>query len=101
LVAEAGGQLAGYPIADGYEAKAYLKGPCRVLVNQEPDRTGRHRWHLSISCSTRYPGWNEIKDARYALVPHEVTMAMILPPPEQYVNIHPNCFHLHEIDADE
>jgi hypothetical protein len=82
-------------------AKAYAKGDCRVLVSLDPTPKGgvtRLRWHLSISCSTRYPSWNEIKDARYSLLPDNVTVAMLLPPRAEYVNVHPNCFHLHEID---
>jgi hypothetical protein len=81
-------------------ARAFAKGPCRVLVGRE-DHIGKLRWHLSISCSTRYPGWEEIKDARYSLLPVGLTFAQILPPLNQYVNVHPNCFHLWEIDDGE
>jgi hypothetical protein len=76
---------------------------CNILVSQEP---GPHsftlRWHLSISHPSRYPTWDEIKTARYKLVPHDVTMAMILPPPDQYVNVEAqdNVFHLHEIEGE-
>jgi len=56
-------------------------------------------WHLSLSHPTRYPTWNEIRDARYALLPDNCTMAMLLPPKGEYVNMHPNCFHLHEMAA--
>lgn len=55
-------------------------------------------WHLSISTPDRLPTWEELKQARYDLVPDRVTMAMLLPPKEQYVNVHPFCFHLWEID---
>ena len=64
-----------------------------VMVSQSPN-TGH--WHLSISHPFRYPSWDEIKGARYELVPHHVTMAMMLPPPSEFVNIHENCFHMHE-----
>lgn len=67
-----------------------------VFVGREPQG-----WHLSISHPMRYPTWDEIVDARYALVPNDVTMAMLLPPKEQYVNLHENCFHLHEVPGDE
>lgn len=53
--------------------------------------------HMSISHPRRYPTWNEIKAARYELIPIGVTMAMLLPPPDQYINLHKNCFHLHQI----
>ena len=77
--------------------KAYVKGGSRVLIGHE-DRNGKPRWHLSISRADRYPGWDEIRDARYSLVPLGICMAMLLPPPNEYVDIHPNCFHLWEID---
>lgn len=86
--------------AVGVPTKLYSKGPCRVLVSQEP-HGAKLRWHLSISCSDRYPGWEEIKDARYALLPLGLTFAQILPPPNEYTNIHPNCFHLWEIEDGE
>ncbi len=54
-------------------------------------------WHLSISHPTRYPVWDEIRDARYDLIPDAVTMGMLLPPKAEYVALHPNCFHLHEV----
>ena len=59
-------------------------------------------WHLSISHRTkalkpgRYPKWGEIKDARYRFTPHDVSMCMVLPPPEDYLNVHETCFHLWE-----
>jgi len=54
-------------------------------------------WHLSISHASRYPTFDEIRDARYKYVPDEVTMAMLYPPKAEYVNLHNNCFHLWEI----
>lgn len=54
-------------------------------------------WHMSISHPSRYPTFDEIRDARYKYVPDEVTMAMLFPPKAEYVNVHPNCFHLWQI----
>lgn len=65
---------------------------CKVLVS----RTNVAGWHLSISHPFRYPSWDEIKAARYALVPDEARMTMDLPPSSEFVNVHPNCFHLYE-----
>lgn len=48
----------------------------------------------------RLPTWEEIHDARYDLVPDDVTMAMILPPAVEYVNLHPTTMHLHQITGD-
>lgn len=54
-------------------------------------------WHISISHHKRYPTFDEIKEARYKFIPDDVTMAMFFPPRSQYVNVHPNCFHLFEV----
>lgn len=57
-------------------------------------------WHLSVSHPLRYPTWDEIKYLRYKYLPNDVTMAIILPPKEDYVNLHPTCFHLWQIGAE-
>lgn len=54
-------------------------------------------WHLSMSHPRRYPTWDEIKAVRYQLLPDEKTFGILFPPIAQYVNVHPNCFHLHEL----
>lgn len=79
--------------------KTLKDGHLTVIVGREPEG-----WHLSISHRTnhraprpgRYPRWGEIKEARYRFVPADVTMCMILPPPEEYVNVASTCFHLWE-----
>lgn len=77
--------------------KAYKFGTCQVVVGQEPGIG----WHMSISHHRKNPTWEEIRDARYHFVPDEVTMAMILPPKSQYINLHSYCFHLHEIEGEK
>ena len=82
-------------------ADIYRKSECMVLISQDPVTEHgilRMRMHLSISCTRRYPTWDEIKDARYSLLDNNLTMAMMLPPMEEYVNLHNNCFHLYEIE---
>jgi hypothetical protein len=78
-------------------SKAFTKDGCNVWVTRDLYKNGSVRWHLSISRTDRYPSWDEIKEARYALLPDDCTMAMLLPPKSEYVNLHPNCFHLHEL----
>lgn len=60
-------------------------------------------WHLSISHPRRYPSWDEIYQAWYDLIPEAQnrTGAIILPKKVEYVNIHPNCFHVHELSDGE
>lgn len=52
---------------------------------------------LRVSCSRRYPSWDEQKDARYALCEDAKVMAEYLPPRENYLSIYPNCFWFYEV----
>lgn len=58
-------------------------------------------WHLSISHPYRYPTWDEIYTARYDFMPEHINAAIILPKKSEYVNVHPNCFHVHELADSE
>jgi hypothetical protein len=82
-------------------------GHLSVILSRES--TG---WHLSIShrrsivdpftgrpAAGRYPTWDEIRDARYDLLPDDLTMAMMLPPRAEYVNLHSTTFHLFEVES--
>ena len=77
----------------------FRRGSLTAIVTQDVDELENKWWHLSISHPTRYPKWDEIKEARYALLPDDITVGMLLPPKDGYVNLHPNCFHLHEVAA--
>jgi len=68
----------------------------RAIVSRDDGK-----WHLSVSRPNRYPVWDEIKQTRYDLIPDNVYMAMILPPKDDFVDVHPNCFHLWEILSDD
>jgi hypothetical protein len=76
----------------GEQAEVFSFRDCKVVISHE-----NNHWHLSISRDDRYPSWDEIRDVRYDLLPDELYFALILPPRREYVNVHPNCFHLHEI----
>jgi hypothetical protein len=81
---------------------------CHVICALEPAKAApvgiwlpeaeRLLWHMSVSHPHRYPTWDEVADVRYELVPDEVTMALLLPPAGEYLNVHPFCFHLWQID---
>jgi hypothetical protein len=75
---------------NGY-LRVYALGECSVIVTREDDR-----WHMSIAHPRRYPTWDEVATARYRAIPANTWMAMMLPPPERYVNVHSNCFQLVE-----
>lgn len=76
-------------------ARAFTLGPCQIIVAQQ-----RAGWHLSISRPDRLPSWEEVRVARYALVPDEATMALLLPPRAEYVNVHDFCLQLYEIPGE-
>jgi hypothetical protein len=68
--------------------KIFTMGPCSIMRAREPAGVDRSLlWHLTISCPSRHPTWDEIKAARYDLLPPELTFALLLPPPSMYVNV--------------
>ena len=71
--------------------RVYLMGMCTVRLAREPDG-----YKLSISHKDRYPTWDEVTEAKYRLIPN-VMMAMPLPEPDEYLNLHPYTFNLFEI----
>lgn len=78
-------------------AAIFMLGECKVLVSDMVEREKLGGWHISISHPDRYPTWDEIYSARYQLMPMSIDVAMYLPPPNEYVNVHSNCFHLWEV----
>lgn len=76
-------------------SRAYRMGRCQIIVSRQ-----RAGWHLSVARPDRLPSWEEVRDARYALVPDEATMALLLPPRSEYVNAHEFCLQLYEIPSE-
>lgn len=71
----------------------FKMGRCTIIVSID-----NGEWHLSISTPSASPSYKEIKEARYRFVPNNIYMAQIFPPKEEFVNIHPYCHHLFEIN---
>lgn len=92
------------PATKAYQRECTDGGHLSVFVGPEPDG-----FHLSISHRVRdhlvadkwvpgrYPTWDEVVEARYEFCPKDMTMAMFLPPKEEYVNVHETTFHLWEV----
>ncbi len=76
-------------------SRAYTMGGCRIICSQQ-----RAGWHLSVSRTDRLPTWEELRDARYELVPDAATMALLLPPRAEYVNVHEFCLQMYEIPGE-
>lgn len=75
-------------------------GQLRAMTSQDPRYAGG-MWRLSLSVMNpdgscvRYPSWDEIKLARYRLIPKGVNMAMILPDDHSlYVDAMPVCLQM-------
>jgi hypothetical protein len=74
--------------------------PCDILIGREPaGANGELLWHLTISTPSRHPTWDEIKIARYRLLPDDICIGMLLPPSQFYVNVESqdHVFQLWEI----
>ena len=76
--------------------KVYLKKDMAAAVSKE-----NGLWHISISTKNRTIDYDDLKDARYSLVPDDCHMAQIFPPKSEFVNLHPFCFHLYQITDQE
>ena len=75
-------------------------GGCSILLAREPAGVeGEKLYHLSISRRDRHPTWDEIKTARYRLLPDDRCFGMLLPPSQYYINLpdQDHVFHLWEI----
>lgn len=55
--------------------------------------------HVAMSYKHRDPTWEEIKMARHVFFPPFVDVIMVLPKYQDYVNIHPHCFHINQCPA--
>lgn len=84
------------------------KGTLVAILTRDPVcADGRTLWHLSISHQDRngkpdrYPTWDELKHAKYQLVPDDVVMILIFPrKTSEYVDVHATTLHLWETDKE-
>ena len=83
-------------VAQSINTRAFTKGRLRVIVGQEL----QGRWHMSISHPFRLPTWDEIGEARDALLPAELHFCIPHPPREFWMNLHPFCLHMWELRDD-
>lgn len=79
-------------------------GLFKAVVSKDPAGPGgKLIWHLSVSKVDRHgspdrcPTWDELKSAKYQLVPEDVCMVLIFPRKSApYVNVATTCLHLWE-----
>lgn len=75
------------------DAIFYRMGNLHITIGTMPNGLK----HLSASTRSRYPTWDELHYVRYNLLPQIDYMALMFPPEAEYVNLHPNMFHLFEL----
>jgi hypothetical protein len=72
----------------------FTMGRCNIIVSIDAGE-----WHLSISTPDASPSYKEIKEARYKFLPNDITVAQLFPPKEEFVNLHPYCHHLWQVET--
>ncbi len=50
--------------------------------------------HVSVSRTDRIPDWEDLRLTKLAFIGPSRYAIQIVPPVDEYVNIHPNCLHL-------
>ena len=83
--------VAAQPVLRDASTRVFLMAGCTIIVSHESSG-----WHVSIARRDRDPTWAEIATVRYRLFPEVAQMVMPLPPLEDYLNVHPRCYHLYE-----
>lgn len=76
--------------------QAFTMGECRIVRYIDPERG----LTMTVRHPERLPSWDEIKQARYRLLPRELTFCLLLPPPSEYADDPRNPFvielHTHD-----
>lgn len=103
----------------GVVAKTYYAersdGVLKAMVSCDPVGEKQSLWHISVSHESkicgpdgkpqlvRCPTWDELKHAKYTLVPVDITMSLVIPKrsTENYVNTHASCLHLYQCSDDQ
>jgi len=76
-----------------FKEGTFRMGRCTIIISIDDGL-----WHLSISTSNCSPSYKEIKQARYTYIPDDIYMAQIFPPKADFVNLHPFCHHLWQVN---
>lgn len=65
-----------------------------VIASMDTDNKGIKWEHVSVSCKTRLPTWDELKFVKMLFWDAEDEVLQFFPPQSEYVNVHHNCLHL-------
>jgi len=68
-------------------------GPFSFIFTREKHPDGEYL-HLSVANVERYPSWDELMIFRSVFFDDKMEVFQVLPPIDEYVNVHEHCFHL-------
>lgn len=73
-------------------------GPCVYNVIRSRDCVGLSdfRWHVSVSGQKSLPPWGDMVAISHALFP-DLCFVIGVPPKAWWINVHPYCLHLWEL----
>lgn len=80
----------------GDPPQSYRMGALQAIVSRDDLGDGDLRWHISLSRKDRVPTWDELAKCAHHLRPG-IVFCVPMPPRSWWLNVHPNCLHLHEI----
>lgn len=82
--------------APSHQGRVYLTlDGLQVIASNDETQHGL-LLHVSATCAERYPTWEELVAVRGAFFGDGVDAMMMMPRQVDYVNLHPNCFHIWE-----
>lgn len=77
------------------QSEAYIDlSGLRVILSIEKLPDGREYQHVSVSREDRYPSWEELLEIKSEFMGDDVEAYQVFPRVGEYINVHPNCFHL-------
>jgi hypothetical protein len=65
-----------------------------VLWSGRTEKDGRRWVHVSCSRPSRLPSWEDVREVKDAFIGRDRRALQVLPPQDQYVNMHKHCLHL-------
>jgi len=72
-----------------------------VLFSVASERDSRRWIHVSASHRDRLPSWDELRDVKRVFIGDSCKAIQVLPPEDEYINLHPYVLHLWScVDAD-
>jgi hypothetical protein len=90
------------PPLQGTDGACFVRTDGSMSVLMTAEDHGATKWlHVSVARRDRYPTWDELHFIKNLFIGREEDAVQILPREQDYVNMHPNCFHLYRrLDGD-